>query len=290
MKSQWIEPGIVNNNIGLDSVIGRLVSKFLFQFNYMVFSMKQKAYAVTAIAVLTLAAVGCQDDSTRAQGSELESLDEKVSYMFGLRMGQQMQSQQIELDPDAVALAIRDVNEGAEPRLSDEEMETTMNAFQQEYEAKLAALQAEQQAQFEAAAAENKQAGEEFLKANAEKEGVVTLDSGLQYKVIEAGEGESPSATDVVTVHYRGTLLDGTVFDSSYDRGQPVSFPLQQVIAGWTEGLQYMAEGAKHELYIPSDLAYGPGGSGPIGPNETLIFEVELLDVEKPGDDQDDQQ
>lgn len=245
--------------------------------------MKQKVYMATAVAVLSLAAAGCQDGgSTRGQGSDLESLTEKVSYMFGLNIGQQFQSQQIELDPDAVAQAIRDVNAGVEPRLSDDEMQAAMNAFQQEYEAKISALQAEEQAKFESVAEDNRRAGEEFLKANAEKEGVVTLDSGLQYKVIEAGNGESPSATDVVTVHYRGTLIDGTVFDSSYDRGQPVSFPLQQVIPGWTEGLQYMKEGGKHELYIPSNLAYGPGGSGPvIGPNETLIFEVELLDIEQ---------
>lgn len=250
--------------------------------------MKQKAYFATAIAVFALATAGCQGDrSAGGQGSELTTLNEKVSYIFGINIGQQFQSQQIELDPDAVAQAIRDVNAGEDPRLSDEEMQAAMDAFQQEYEAKITELQAEEQAKFAAAAEENRRAGEEFLKANAEKEGVVTLPSGLQYKMIEEGEGESPEATDTVTVHYRGTLIDGTVFDSSYDRGQPVSFPLAHVIPGWTEGLQHMKEGSKYELYIPSDLAYGPGGSGQvIGPNETLIFEVELLDIEKPEGEQ----
>lgn len=250
--------------------------------------MKRKAYIATAVAVLALTAAGCQgDSSTREQGSELTSLNEKVSYIFGINIGQQFQSQQIELDPDAVAQAIRDVNAGAEPRLSDEQMQAAMTEFQDQYEARLSQLQAAEQENFEAAAEENRLAGEEFLKANAEKEGVVTLPSGLQYKIIEEGEGQSPDANDTVTVHYRGTLIDGTVFDSSYDRGQPVSFPLQHVIPGWTEGLQHMKEGSKAELYIPSDLAYGPGGSGPqIGPNETLIFEVELLEVSKDDDDQ----
>lgn len=250
--------------------------------------MKRKAYIATAIAVLTVTVAGCQDDgSARGQGSELTSLNEKISYVFGINIGHQFQSQEIELDPDAVAQAIRDVNAGVEPRLSDEEMQTAMAEFQEQYEAKIAKLQAEEQANFDAVAEKNRRAGEEFLQENAEKEGVVTLPSGLQYKIIEPGQGESPDASDTVTVHYRGTLIDGTVFDSSYDRGQPVSFPLQHVIPGWTEGLQHMKEGSKAELYIPSDLAYGPGGSGPvIGPNETLIFEVELLEVEQGDDEQ----
>ncbi len=122
--------------------------------------------------------------------------------------------------------------------------------------------------------------GAEFLALNADKEGVVVLDSGLQYKILEEGSGAQPSVSDSVTVHYRGTLIDGAEFDSSYARGQPATFPLNRVIAGWTEGLQLMKEGSKHELYIPSDLAYGPSGSGrSIGPNETLIFQVELIAV-----------
>jgi FKBP-type peptidyl-prolyl cis-trans isomerase len=248
--------------------------------------MKRKIY-IAAVAAFALIALGCEDktsdsatENAGAESAGLNSLDERVSYVFGFNIGQQFKAQQIELDPDVVAQAIEDVYNDAEPQLNHEEMRATMETFQQQHQEKLVAMEAEREVQREAAAAENKQAGEEFLAANAEKEGVVTLPSGLQYKQIEAGKGEQPGAADTVTVHYRGTLINGTVFDSSYDRGEPVSFPLQNVIAGWTEGLQHMREGSKYELYIPPELAYGPGGSGPaVGPNETLIFEVELLEV-----------
>lgn len=239
---------------------------------------------VAAVAAFALTAVGCDNNTSEGAAengsTELESLNERVSYVFGFNIGQQFKAQQIELDADVVAQAISDVYNDVEPQLSEEEMQTAMENFQQQYEEKMAGTQAEQQAQQQAAGAENQRAGEEFLAANAEKEGVETLPSGLQLKQVEEGEGEKPDATDTVTVHYRGTLIDGTVFDSSYERGEPVSFPLQNVIPGWTEGLQHMREGSKYELYIPPELAYGPGGSGPtIGPNETLIFEVELLEV-----------
>jgi FKBP-type peptidyl-prolyl cis-trans isomerase len=251
--------------------------------------MKRKAYFLGAIAAVALVTVGCEnnaggdtENAAGANGTNLESLNEQVSYVFGYNIGQQFKAQQIELNPDVVAKAINDVYSDAEPLLSQEEMQTAMESFQQQYEEKMQSMQAEEQAKREAAAADNAQQGEEFLAANAEKEGVVTLPSGLQYKQIEEGEGAQPDAADTVTVHYRGTLVDGTVFDSSYERGEPVSFPLQNVIPGWTEGLQHMKEGSKYELYIPPELAYGPGGSGPvIGPNETLIFEVELLEVQE---------
>lgn len=133
---------------------------------------------------------------------------------------------------------------------------------------------------FAGSAADNARKGQDFLVKNAEKEGVVALPSGLQYRIIKAGAGASPAATDKVTVHYRGTTIDGAEFDSSYKRGEPATFPLNRVIRGWTEGLQLMQEGAKWQLFIPSDLAYGPRGAGrSIGPNETLIFEVELIKV-----------
>ncbi|MEX1031844.1 MAG: FKBP-type peptidyl-prolyl cis-trans isomerase [Cellvibrionaceae bacterium] len=255
--------------------------------------MKQRGYIAAAVAVFTLVALGCDTKEAEevATEDELGTLNEQISYVFGYNIGQQFKSQEIELDVDVVAQAIRDVNNDADPRLSDDEMQAAMQAFQQEHQQKMAAAQAEQQAEMEALAEENRQAGEDFLAGNAEKEGVVTLPSGLQYKQIEAGDGSQPEASDTVTVHYRGTLIDGTVFDSSYERGEPVSFPLQNVIAGWTEGLQHMAEGSKYELYIPPELAYGPGGQGPvIGPNSTLIFEVELLDVVDSEQDADGQQ
>lgn len=254
--------------------------------------MKRKGYLLGAIAAVALVSVGCEnnaggdtENTTGANGTNLESLNEQVSYVFGYNIGQQFKSQQIELNPDVVAKAIKDVYSDAEPQLSQEEMQTAMETFQQQYEEKMQSMQADEQAKREAAATENAKKGEDFLAANAEKEGVVTLPSGLQYKQIEEGEGAQPDAADTVTVHYRGTLVDGTVFDSSYERGEPVSFPLQNVIPGWTEGLQHMKEGSKYELYIPPELAYGPGGSGPvIGPNETLIFEVELLEVQQSED------
>jgi len=151
-------------------------------------------------------------------------------------------------------------------------MNSVMAEFQEQ---QMAQQEAETEQQAEADQAE----AEAFFAENAEKEGVEITDSGLQYKIIEKGEGASPSEDDRVTVHYRGRLLDGTEFDSSYERDQPASFNLNTVIAGWTEALQLMSEGGKWELYIPADLAYGPGGNGPIPPNAALIFEVELLEV-----------
>jgi len=154
-------------------------------------------------------------------------------------------------------------------------MATEIQAFQKEMQAKMVA-------EMQALAAKNKAAGEAFLAENAKKEGVVVTDSGLQYKIIEEGEGPSPGPSDMATVNYRGTLIDGTQFDSSYDRGQPATFPVGGVIAGWTEALQLMKPGAKWQLFIPADLAYGERGAGKdIGPNSTLVFDVELLSVEK---------
>ncbi|MCW9712113.1 FKBP-type peptidyl-prolyl cis-trans isomerase [Aliifodinibius salicampi] len=163
--------------------------------------------------------------------------------------------------------------EDKESALSQSEMQQIVQSYQ---------MKAQQRAQEEQKkeAAENQQKGEEFLAENRNNEGVQVTDSGLQYKVMEEGSGESPTASDEVKVHYRGTLLDGTEFDSSYD-GDPVQFPLNQVIPGWTEGVQLMQEGAKYKFWIPGELGYGsnPRPGGPIGPNETLTFEVELLEV-----------
>ncbi|HSG59827.1 MAG TPA: FKBP-type peptidyl-prolyl cis-trans isomerase, partial [Pseudomonadales bacterium] len=170
---------------------------------------------------------------------------------------------------------IVDAMSGNEPKLNEAEMQEVMMRFQQAQMEKMQAKQGEE-------ASKNAEASAAFLAENATKDGVVTTESGLQYKVITEGTGAKPGPTDTVEVHYRGTLIDGTEFDSSYRRGETVSFPVNGVIAGWTEALQLMQEGAKYELYIPSDLAYGPGGTGgPIGPNQALIFEVELVSVAK---------
>lgn len=242
-----------------------------------------KKYGSMAImASMVVALVGCGEDKKAAEEAAkpvaLETTEQKISYIFGLNIARSFSQQDITLDIESLTLALEDTYGEKEPRLSDADIQEIMQTFQQEQQSKMAAMQAERQKEMEMAAEKNKADGEKFLAENAEKEGVVTLESGLQYKEITAGTGPKPTAEDTVTVHYRGTLIDGTEFDSSYARNEPATFPLQNVIPGWTEGLQYMSEGSKYELYIPSDLAYGPGGSGPIiGPNSTLVFEVELL-------------
>jgi FKBP-type peptidyl-prolyl cis-trans isomerase len=158
------------------------------------------------------------------------------------------------------------------PALSDQEMQDAMMSLQKEMQNKAAEL-----------GVKSKKEGEDFLAANKSKEGVKTTASGLQYKVLKEGKGPKPKSTDTVKVHYRGTLLDGTEFDSSYKRGEPVEFPLDQVIKGWTEGLQLMPAGSKYQFWIPANLAYGEPGNRGIPPNSTLIFEVELLEIVPPG-------
>ena len=192
---------------------------------------------------------------------------EKLSYCLGANIGMSLQSQGLtELDANIFAGAINDVVSNSELKINSEDI----NSYLQEYFGK---LQAEQQ---KVAVAE----GEEFLKNNSSQEGVVTLESGLQYKVLKEGSGEKPKATDTVTTHYHGTLISGEVFDSSVERSEPASFPVNGVIPGWVEALQLMPVGSKWKLFVPSHLAYGERGAGQkIGPNTTLIFEVELLSI-----------
>lgn len=240
--------------------------------------MKRNLLAgLTAAAVLTL---GCSDNGplsvNTAQAEDLSTVDQRISYILGLSMGEQFKRGGVDLDIDAFVLALKDIEAGAEPRLSEDEVQMAMRALQDRQAAEQAKLQEGAKVVAEA----NQKEGEAFLAQNKSKDGVVVTDSGLQYKVLTAGSGKKPAASDNVTVHYRGTLIDGTEFDSSYSRNEPATFPVQGVIRGWVEALQLMKEGAKWELYIPADLAYGPGGtSGDIGPNATLIFEVELLKV-----------
>lgn len=228
------------------------------------------------LAVVTLGLVvlqGCQGE--QAKELDMQSDDQKVAYSIGLSIGTNFNNQGLELDPAFVNQGIVDAMSGNEPKLNEAEMQEVMMRFQQAQMEKMQAKQGEE-------ASKNAEASAAFLAENATKDGVVTTESGLQYKVITEGTGAKPGPTDTVEVHYRGTLIDGTEFDSSYRRGETVSFPVNGVIAGWTEALQLMQEGAKYELYIPSDLAYGPGGTGgPIGPNQALIFEVELVSVAK---------
>jgi FKBP-type peptidyl-prolyl cis-trans isomerase FklB len=205
----------------------------------------------------------------------LETQKDKLSYTIGLQMGMQLATIKEKVDLDTVLMAIKEGQAETKPKLSEEEMRAVMASFQEE-------MKAEQQAQAVLRASVNKEAAKTFLAENESKEGVITLDSGLQYKVLTKGSGASPAVTDTVRVHYRGSLINGQEFDSTFKRGEPIEFPVNRVIAGWTEALQLMKEGSKWQLFIPADLAYGERGSGQIiGPNAMLIFEVELLEIKK---------
>ena len=197
----------------------------------------------------------------------------KDSYSLGYQYGDNLKKQKVEVNTEVLVQAIHDALAGKEPQLSQEEMRTTLSDMRQK-------VMAAQQKAMEEQGAKNLAEGKAFLEANSKKEGVVTLPSGLQYKVLKEGTGKTPQATDSVTVHYRGTLMDGTEFDSSYSRNNPSTFKVSAVISGWTEALQLMKEGAKWQLFIPAELAYKERGMPPrIAPNSPLIFEVELISV-----------
>jgi FKBP-type peptidyl-prolyl cis-trans isomerase FklB len=210
---------------------------------------------------------------TAADSPDLKDTKKKASYAVGLDIARNFKQQEVDLDGAALAAGITDGLAG-KPRLSDDEARAALDELRMEVMAQMAVKQ-------KAAGDKNLKAGEEFLAANAKKEGVKTTPSGLQYKVLKSGNGKTPKLTDTVTAHYHGTLIDGTVFDSSVERGEPVPFPVNGVIPGWTEALQMMKEGDKWQLFIPAKLAYGErGAGGRIGPNSTLIFDVELIRVE----------
>ena len=198
---------------------------------------------------------------------------EKQSYSIGADIGNKLKSQSIDVDPDALAQGLKDAISGNKLLMTEQEMKESLSSLQKEMMEK----QAERTKQL---SEKNKKEGDAFLAENKKKEGVKTLPSGLQYKVITEGTGKTPKAEDTVITNYRGTLIDGTEFDSSYKRGQPATFPVKGVIPGWTEALQLMKEGSKWELFIPASLAYGERGAGNvIGPYATLIFEIELISV-----------
>jgi FKBP-type peptidyl-prolyl cis-trans isomerase FklB len=237
-------------------------------------------YAV-ALSLVLVAGQALAADTT-----EIKTEKQKLSYSIGVNTGRSMKdslkAQSIEIDQ---AILLKGLNDGimdAKPQMSEEEVKTVLDALQKTMMAKQQEQASKQQEQAKGVAEKNKKDGEAFLAANKKKDGVVTMPSGLQYKVLVVGKGKSPKATDTVTVNYKGTLIDGTEFDSSYKRGKPATFPLNQVIPGWTEAVQLMKEGSKWELYIPANLAYGERGAGAtIGGNATLIFEVELISVGK---------
>lgn len=206
---------------------------------------------------------------------ELKTSKEKASYAIGMDMGNSLKKNGVDINPDVLAKAIKDVLTDQKPQITNEEAVTILTGLQEE-------MQVKRQEVMKVLAEKNKNEGAAFLVENMKKEGVKTLPSGLQYKVITEGKGKSPSATDTVTVQYTGRLVDGTEFDSSYKRGQAATFAVNGVIKGWTEALQLMKEGSKWQLYLPPNLAYGETGTvgGPIGPNAVLIFDVELVSLQ----------
>ena len=220
--------------------------------------------------------------ATRSTGvTTLKTAKDKFSYALGMNLGATLHEKAVDVDPSLVAQGLRAVLAGGKTLLTPQEAQASMMEVQND-------VMKKQQEKMAAMAEMNKKEGDAFLASNKSKEGVVTLPSGLQYKVLKAGDGPKPSASDSVVCNYRGTLLNGTEFDSSYKRGQPATFPVSGVIKGWTEALQLMPVGSKWELFIPSALAYGDRGAGrDIGPGATLVFEVELMSIEdknKPAD------
>ncbi len=205
---------------------------------------------------------------------ELKTEKDKLSYAIGVNVGRSLQKDAVEVEANIVTQGLKDALAGGKTLITEDEAKALITALQTD-------LHKKQDQAMQAAGEANKKQGEAFLAANKAKDGVVTLPSGLQYKVLTEGKGPKPTPSDTVVCNYKGTLIDGTEFDSSYKRGQPATFPVGQVIKGWTEALQLMPVGSKWELFIPSEMAYGPRGPTPaIGANSTLIFEVELLSIQ----------
>ncbi|HSE14006.1 MAG TPA: FKBP-type peptidyl-prolyl cis-trans isomerase [Candidatus Deferrimicrobium sp.] len=225
------------------------------------------------IAMAMCGVIALSGASFAADPKELKTDKEKISYSIGMDIGGSLKRGAVEVDPDLLAKGLKDSYGGGKTMLTEDQARQAIEDFQKTQMAKQAET-------MKVLSEKNKADGERFLAENAKKEGVKVLPSGLQYKVIAPGTGKSPTTADTVTTHYRGTLIDGTEFDSSYKRGQPATFPVSGVIPGWTEALQLMKEGAKWQLFVPPGLAYGERGAGQvIGPNATLVFEVELLTV-----------
>ncbi|KPL10389.1 hypothetical protein AMJ85_05870 [candidate division BRC1 bacterium SM23_51] len=235
--------------------------------------MRRMSVAVAALA-LCLSSLTCATKK-EAPKTELKTFNQKASYAVGMQMGSSWKQSEIEIDPDTFVLGLKDGLKGEEFLLTQQEAIEVQREFMKQ-------MQQKRMEEMKTAGEKNRKEGEAFLMENKDKEGVTTTASGLQYVVLTEGDGPQPKATDRVSVHYRGTLLDGTEFDSSYKRGEPATFPVKGVIPGWTEALQLMKVGSKYRLFIPSELAYRERGSPPrIPPNATLIFEVELLGIEE---------
>lgn len=239
-------------------------------------AMRWIAYAILPTFLLACSSDDIAPGEASAEAQEKPStMEEQASYGIGYNFGRTMRDQGIGVDLTFIRQGVTDGFEGGDALLSPEEMQAAITQLQQEVQARMAQQQ-------EAQGGVNQEQGKAFLAENGARDGVTTTASGLQYEVMEAGSGEKPSATSKVTVHYKGTLIDGTQFDSSIDRGEPVQFPLNQVIAGWTEGVQLMSVGDKYKFFVPSELGYGASGAGAqIGPHATLIFEVELISIDE---------
>ncbi|MFA5960950.1 MAG: FKBP-type peptidyl-prolyl cis-trans isomerase [Tatlockia sp.] len=235
--------------------------------------MKMRLVALAAMGLAmstTIAATGAV-----APASSLTTDTDKLSYSIGADLGKNFKKQGIDISPAAMAKGLQDGMAGGQLLLTDEQMMDVLNKFQKE-------LMAKRSTDFNKKAVENKQKGETFLNQNKTKEGVVTLPSGLQYKILAKGEGAKPTKDDMVTVEYTGTLINGQVFDSTQSSGKPATFKVTQVIPGWTEILQLMPSGSTWEVYVPSNMAYGARNmGGPIGPNETLVFKIHLISIKK---------
>jgi FKBP-type peptidyl-prolyl cis-trans isomerase FklB len=226
---------------------------------------------IICLGTVCIASIGLAQDK-----AQLKDQKDKASYSIGYDIGETFKKQKVELNPDTLFSGLKDALAGKEALLTKEDREKTLQAFQKE-------MMEKQMTASKEAATKNAAEGEKFLTENKKKEGVKTTASGLQYKVLKEGSGPSPKETDTVVTNYKGTLLDGTEFDSSYKRNEPASFQVNRVIKGWIEALQLMKPGAKYQLFIPAALAYGERGAGQlIGPNATLIFEVELLSIKPP--------
>lgn len=241
--------------------------------------MKMRLVAVAAMGLAmstTIAATAATDTTTSSPSATSLTTDtDKLSYSIGADLGKNFKKQGIDISPAAMAKGLQDGISGGQLLLTEDQMKDVLNKFQKD-------LMMKRSAEFTKKSEENKTKGEAFLTANKTKEGVVTLPSGLQYKILEKGDGAKPTKDDTVTVEYTGQLIDGQVFDSTEKTGKPASFKVSQVIPGWTEALQLMSSGSTWEVYIPSNLAYGPRSvGGPIGPNETLIFKIRLISVKK---------
>jgi FKBP-type peptidyl-prolyl cis-trans isomerase len=250
--------------------------------------------AATTLAASLALIAGCNQDAKNADGKAdaattgaaaskdpnaipgLKNEKERISYMVGLDIGKTLEQVKDEIDVPTLEKALRTTLQGGKPLMDEKQAQAVREAFSQKIQAKRIAEQMQK-------ATDNQKAGQAFLAKNAKAAGVQTTASGLQYQVITQGTGPKPKEGDLVRVHYTGTLLDGTKFDSSLDRGEPATIPLQQVVPGWREGIQLMPVGSKYRLWLPANLAYGEAGTpgGPIGPNSTLVFEVELLGIEK---------